>query len=153
MWFIDTSVLTELLEVPGKCQQAEQIRRDFDERWHRGHKFVLPISTIIETGNHIAQCHAAGRRQAAEKLNKAILAARGSEPPWIIRDITWDDRILQAFLDGDSTGSTLTDLLGSGRMGTGDVSILVERDEFRTNMAYTDVRVWSLEAELSSLEQ
>ena len=58
---IDTSVLCCLLEVPGKetCGSgAERWDRSRVEKLlaeERGSTLVLPLATIIETGNHIAQ--------------------------------------------------------------------------------------------------
>lgn len=40
--------------------------------------------------------------------------------------------------------------MSNGLMGTGDVSILVERDQFLEETAYTNVKVWTLDANLSA---
>ena len=52
---IDTSVFLNLLNVPGKNQDLESIVRSFQEYTDLNVTFILPMATIIETGNHIAQ--------------------------------------------------------------------------------------------------
>lgn len=149
VWLIDTSVFVEILNVPGKSQQHEAVAAKFVSRHENGHRFVLPVTTIIETGNHIAHC-APNRRNAAKRFILALEQAQSDSPPWIVRDVKWDRVLLSRLLEGNSTGSDLLNLLGDGRMGTGDVALLVERDEFRNASSFTDVRVWTLEAALGS---
>lgn len=121
----------------------------FDSLRGSGANFILPITTLIETGNHISHCDH-GRREAAERFAKAVGAARMADPPWTIRDVRWDGGFVDALLAGDSTGSDLVAHLTSRALGAGDVAILVERDQFREETAFTDVRVWSLDAGLIS---
>ncbi len=149
VWLIDTSVFVEILAVPGKSQQHDTIAATFVQRHGKGHKFVLPLTTVIETGNHVAQC-SGDRRGAAARFVRALEQAQRQQPPWIIRDVKWDSVRFGQLMAGDSTGSSLVDLLGDGRMGTGDVALLVERDEFRAASSYRDVRIWTLEKSLSS---
>lgn len=62
----DTSVMCVWLQVPGKdtCGQGETaltyniVRKKIENEKKEGTIFVLPIASIIETGNHIA--HADG---------------------------------------------------------------------------------------------
>lgn len=56
VWFIDTPVFLELLDIPGRASQHEEIGRAFVARADRGDEFILPVTTIVETGNHVAQC-------------------------------------------------------------------------------------------------
>lgn len=52
--FIDTSVMMNLLEVPEMCSDAEKIKEEWIEVLKAEDVLILPIATIIETGNHIA---------------------------------------------------------------------------------------------------
>ena len=148
--FLDTSVFANLLDVPGRAQQREEVLQEFDRLSSLGAKFVLPITTIIETGNLIFYAEG-DRRSAAQRLVNALQAARTEDPPWTVRAVNWDDDFVAALIDGDSTGSCLVDLISDKRLATGDVSILVERDQFLAGTAFTDVRVWSLDSQLNSL--
>lgn len=145
--FIDTSVLASLLRVPGRSDDADELQADFKRLQAEGAKFIIPVTCIIETGNLIAN-GGGDRRSAAERLAEAIKAARSQSPPWAIRDVSWDDQFLEALLAGDSTGSDMVTTVGNGLMGNGDLAILVERDRFRDESAFSDVRVWSTDANL-----
>lgn len=148
--FIDTSVLVELLAVPGKSQRSEatldELRRKTDTGRYR---FVIPVSAIIEAGNFVAQAPG-DRRRTADRFQKMVMAAKRQDPPWIIRDILWGEQFLQAILDGDSTGTDLLTHFTNKTLGTGDLAILVERDEFRRDTAFTDVRIWTLDDKLAA---
>ncbi|WP_091117259.1 hypothetical protein [Nocardioides psychrotolerans] len=149
MIFIDTSVFANLIEVNGNSQDRASVLEQFDAFVNSGARFVLPITTIVETGNLIF--YAGGDpRPAAERLVGALSAAQEVNPPWTVRAVDWDLGFVAALIDGDSTGSSLVDLISDKRMASGDVAILVERDRFRDETAYTDVRVWSLDSQLQA---
>jgi hypothetical protein len=144
--FIDTSVLCELLEVPGMCSQHEDIRSEFELRGDGGERFVIPITAVIETGNHIAQA-AGDRRAAAERFVRFLAAAGSSEAPFTVHRLGWDEEFLTELCAGNATGQPFIDL-ANAKMGAGDVAILVERDRFRRDSAYTQVQVWTLDQAL-----
>ncbi|MFM5322136.1 hypothetical protein ACET9O_21380 [Aeromonas caviae] len=61
---IDTSVFLNLLDVPNRNGEREQVYQAFSEYVELGATFILPMATIIETGNHIAQNGDGGTRRA-----------------------------------------------------------------------------------------
>ena len=146
IWFIDTSVLCELVKVPGKDQQHKEISAEFKKRIQDGDRFVIPITAVVETGNHIANAKTGDRRGAATTLSQFLHMVATGTPPWEINDVHWGPEFVIAFLAGDSTGQSFVDLAGNAQMGGGDISILVERDVYRTRSAGWDVKVWTLEA-------
>lgn len=62
--FIDTSVLVEILRIPGKSQCHEATVAQLNERATAGTRFILPTATIIETGKHVFQLKDGGARRA-----------------------------------------------------------------------------------------
>ncbi len=146
--FVDTSVLLQLIGMDGD-EAARQIAAEFEARKAGGQRFVIPATAIVETGNRIAQ-HSSDRRRLAERLQFVLQAASAADPPWIIRAATLDPQFIQELLDGNSTGSDLVTLLGDGRLGTGDVALLVERDQFLRETAYVSADVWTLDRELKA---
>lgn len=86
---LDTSILCVWLEVPGKnfCgsdgDQWDKSRVDEKIQVEEEAKttFVLPIASIIETGNHIAQA-SHSRRECAQNLADIILKCAQSQSPW-----------------------------------------------------------------------
>ncbi len=149
--FIDTSVLCELVQVPGKSQRPHDVMSEFRRRVQDGEGFVLPITALIETGNHIAQA-SGNRRSAAERLANLMDAAARSREPFVLHQTTWDADFLDDLCGGDSTGQPFVDLAGNGQMGAGDVAILVERDRFLSASSFErdDVKIWTLEATMGS---
>lgn len=86
---IDTSILCVWLQVPGKetCgsdknqwnkERLEPILADEEKKKTI---FVLPLATIVETGNHIAQAKSK-RYEIAQKLAEIITAAVDEKTPW-----------------------------------------------------------------------
>ncbi len=86
---LDTSVLCCWLRVPGK-EEAGPV----DDRWNheridallrvereKNSTFVLPMATLIETGNHIAQAPAQ-RFECAISLASYLREAAEAQSPW-----------------------------------------------------------------------
>lgn len=149
MLFVDTSVLCNLVDVPGRNQQRDEVMAEFRRLITEGTRFVIPVTAVVETGNHISQA-AGDRRAAAATLVRFLEQAAASESPWQLHAVTWDARFLAALRAGGGTGQSLIDLLGSAQMGTGDVAILCERDEFRSRTNFREVGIWTLERILTS---
>lgn len=126
--------------------RQQGVADEFAARQAAGQQFVIPVTAVIEPGNQIAQL-SADRRTYAERLCNVVDESRGQNPPWIVRAVTWDESFLDALVGGDSTGSDLVTLLGN-KLGTGDVAILVERDQFVSETAYVRTEIWTLDAEL-----
>ena len=146
--FVDSSVLMRLIGMDGDAA-ARETAEQFEDRIAAGQQFVIPVTAIVEVGNLIAQ-QSSNRRKLAERLQEVLRTAQAADPPWIIRAVTMDQQFIQELLDGNSTGSDLVTLIGDGRLGTGDVALLVERDQFLRGTQYTSAEVWSLDQELTA---
>jgi len=147
--FIDTSVLCSLLAIPDKDQDQDQVRSDFVE--HRRHAdFVLPVTAIIETGNHIAQIKDGGRRrECAEKFAEIIQMIVDRTAPWTLNSVEWDEAYLRSLLAGAGTGTRLVDL-AIAKLGCGDLSILAEIDRYRARTADVEILLWTLDSQLNA---
>lgn len=86
---IDTSVLCVWLKVPGKetcgSSQAlityEMVAEKIEEERKLGTTFILPLATIIETGNHIA--HSSGdRKSLGDEFAQIMIASADETSPW-----------------------------------------------------------------------
>lgn len=55
IWIVGTVILLNVLDVPGKNQDREQVLQDFKTRIERGDKFLLPFGAILETRSYIAR--------------------------------------------------------------------------------------------------
>lgn len=146
--FIDTSILCELLQVPGKSDPSllAAVTAEMDERARTGERFVIPVTALIETGNHIAQC-AGDRYRLAGKLTAMVRAAVEGHAPWLVLETHLDRDFLEQLCAGASTGQSL-EALAAAKVGAGDVALLVERDQFLASSAVSAAQVWSLDAGL-----
>lgn len=101
--FVDTSILLELLEVPGKSQQPEVVREQLGEMVAAHAQLVLPIATVIETGNHITQLADGGsRRRCAERFVGLLRLTVQGHVPWVLHSVAWDESMLGKLCDGTS---------------------------------------------------
>jgi hypothetical protein len=123
---LDTSVLCCWLEVPGK-QEAGPV----SDRWNharidtllrsegaKGSTFVLPIATLIETGNHIAQAPQL-RFDCATQLANHLREAADARSPWAAfteQSALWEAGNLRELADNWPR-------LAAGGMSIGDATI------------------------------
>lgn len=43
-----------LLRIPHMCQEYESVKKEFNEAIKQNETLILPLATIIESGNHIS---------------------------------------------------------------------------------------------------
>lgn len=149
--FVDTSVLLNIVQVPGKDQDYEQVVEELRDRVERGEELVLPVTAVVECGNHVAQIKGAhdDRFAAAGRFVNVLRAVRDGEAPWTFNQTEWDGEYWSALIGGAGTGEPLEELLNRG-IGTGDVAILAERETYRRRTGLQDVRIWTLDVGLSA---
>jgi hypothetical protein len=79
---VDTSILCEILEVPKLCRDSPAVLAELDAKVRRRESLLLPMSSILETGNHVGQVgDGRQRRAAAEKFIALIQQAIRGETP------------------------------------------------------------------------
>ncbi len=86
---LDTSILCIWLEVPGKetcgsgasCIDFAKVDKEIQSAVAMNYTLVLPLATIIETGNHIAQAPE-WRHQRASQLADLMVNAANESTPW-----------------------------------------------------------------------
>lgn len=147
--FIDTSILCNLVPVPGYAQHQDQVAEEMALRLDCGEQFILPITSVIETGNHIAQLPSGGvRREAATKLDAMLRLICAGRAPWILHDVAWNGSFLQKLLDGANTKTSYVDHAMEG-VGAGDLCILTERQAF-SERSRIPAGIWTLDGGLSA---
>jgi hypothetical protein len=149
--FVDTSILCNLLEVPGKSQDREKVVEELQRKMRsRDCDLLLPMTAVIETGNHIAQL-ADGRlrRSCAERFAEVLRMVVEGKAPWALNEVEWDAAHLRSLVAGGRTGSTLVEH-ACNRLGCGDLNILVERDRYLDRTSGVEAGVWTLDELLSS---
>lgn len=144
--FVDTSILLNVLDVPGKNQNRAQVLKDLASRTMSGVQFVLPATTIIETGNHVSQLpRGDDRRRCGAALVLVLRQIIDGEAPWVLHEAAWDGDLLTTLCDGPPRHGDLVDLLTAQAMGTGDMAILAERNRYAARVSHVEVGVWTLD--------
>ncbi|WP_083743441.1 hypothetical protein [Mycobacterium rhizamassiliense] len=148
--FIDTSVFCHLIEVPGRttAQESAHFGDEFKVRYANGVRFVLPITTIVETGNFIVQC--SDPHPVAVRFHKALELAASDEPPWILHDLAWNGEFIRELLVGNGTGTTLVNHFATKALGAGDLTILVERDRYARTRSFAAVDIWTTDGKFNA---
>lgn len=155
--FIDTSVLLCILDIPGKNQNRDPLVEEFKNLVTTpGSTLILPVATIIETGNHIAQLSEGGlRRHRMEALAKLLIDSSSATAPWVIGNVHWDRDFIWSIVHGLPHGALagLVDLASQG-VGVGDVSIVHEMERYRSSTntpSAQTIRLWTLDHGLQAI--
>ena len=151
---IDTSIFLNLLDVPYCNESRAEVAQDFETFAEAGCSFLLPMATILETGNHIAQNGDGNlRRETAQRFVLAVKGAFSGEAPWrpVVFPVT--EEIL-------SWIGTFPDCAGRNKApdkpeGTsfGDLTIIQEYEKACARFPMSEVFIWSLDSDLQSYHQ
>ncbi|HHP5355565.1 hypothetical protein ACK3YH_00550 [Aeromonas caviae] len=147
---IDTSVFLNLLDVPNRNGEREQVYQAFSEYVELGATFILPMATIIETGNHIAQNGDGGTRRAtAQRFCEQVGAAFCGNAPYQISEFPNSQEVL-AWLHSfpEQAGQNKTPTKTTEGTSFGDLSIIEEYNKCRRRFSMSEVFIWSLDSDL-----
>jgi hypothetical protein len=140
--------------VPNRNQQRELVLQDFQTYIESGCSFLLPMATILETGNHIAQ-NGDGtiRRRTAIHFVKEVKAAFAGEAPWSITTLPKKEEML-LWIDQfpNLAGRNKTTDKQEG-ISFGDLSIIKEFDKYCNLFKMSEVFIWSLDGDLNRYHQ
>ncbi|MDO5296458.1 MAG: hypothetical protein Q4F00_07490 [bacterium] len=119
VYFIDTSILLNILDVPKRNQERENVVQKMERMISERNGFILPLAAIIETGNHIAHIEDGNqRRDRAERLSDLIRNVLNDDFPWVYnKNEIADDDLLKI-------AEKFPDYAQQRFMGLGDMSIL-----------------------------
>lgn len=143
---VDTSVLLNILDVPGRNESRPAVLAELESLIEASHHLFIPMAAIVEVGNHIAQLgNGALRRAAAERFVAEVRKALSNEAPW--KPINFPSNLdvlswLDAFPDAAMQG-----------LGMGDLSIRKEWEDLCRKYPMSRVRVWTLDADLAGLDR
>lgn len=149
--FVDTSVLVNLPDIPFMNDRRAELLGEQQRKQAAGLQLILPVTSVIETGNHIAQlAEGAQRRSCAERFAGLLRLVADRKAPWVLHEVAWDRAFLRELADGGSTRTTLIEH-ASSKVGCGDLSILVERDRYRAGVASgVSAGIWTLDEALAA---
>ncbi len=152
---LDSSILCEILCVPGKFDKHSGVLEQFKKYKKRNdefftqcqqtcYEFYLPLATIIETGNHIGQIDDGNiRRQRAELFVEFVKKALMGETPF--RLLKWELSEMKEWID------SFPDFTTRQNGGIGDLSIVKEYERLRDQPpSNLPIKIWSKDTHLSS---
>ncbi len=143
---VDTSVLLNVLAVPGCSQDRDVIGREFAELIEADATFHLPMGAVFETGNHIAAVpDGRQRRQRAEVLRDHVREAVAGRAPWVLVPLP-DTGQLMEWLEGFPESATR----GAGMV---DLSIVKAWKQACTRHPGRRVRIWALDQHLAGYDR
>lgn len=141
-FLVDTSVMDDLLNIPGKNQHHEEVYKKLLSHTEAGVTLILPAATVIEVGNHIAQIAGSQRFEFATKFSKLLLDAANGIPPWVFGppfDMATLVRIANQLPEA-----------AKQQIGGGDLSIIAAYERYIETTPSVSVGIWSLDAHLAS---
>ncbi|HBL31010.1 MAG TPA: hypothetical protein DD490_29635 [Acidobacteria bacterium] len=143
---LDTSILCELLRIPDHCDAPEEIAAGLSRKIRDRESLLLPMSAIVETGNHIGQIRSGRQRRAtAEKLVRLVRQAILGESPFTPTPF-FESEALLAWLD------EFPDWAVQGA-GLADLTIKKEWDRLCLLHPQRRIYIWSLDTHLSSYDR
>lgn len=141
---IDTTIFCEILQVAHKSdkQKATKVREELIAK-SQSESLLLPMTTVLETGNHIGQ-NGDGtlRRKTAQRFVEQVKRALDGTAPFVVTPML-DRARLVALLE------TFPDWVQQ-KSGLGDLTI---RDVFDQQCALSPNRlvyIWSMDTHLQS---
>ncbi len=152
---LDTSVYLNILDVPDFNQDRDEVFTTLQDSIGCGDYFLLPLATVWETGNHIADlADGQTRRQHAARLLEDVTKAFGGNAPY--RATHFPDR--EEFLKwlGDFPDTVMRSKSAKKQregVSLADLSIIKEWERNCALHPMSRVRIWSLDSDLASYDR
>lgn len=146
---IDTSVLCNIIDIPHMNQDHKVIMEELVLLQKDPQQtLILPLATIIETGNHIAHiANGSYRRERAQTMAELINRTVNDQAPWSYygQEFEREDllEISRAVVDNAII-----------EIGIGDLSIVQVYKKYKNTVpAIGSIRIWSLDNHLQSYRE
>ena len=142
---VDTSILVNVVGVPTKSDQRDEVLDTMTHHIERGDILMLPAATVLETGNHIAQNGDGNQRRACAEDLRDVVEQAIDGTPWQLVPLPENPARF---------ASLLTDFpdYAMREVGLGDLSIIEAWmdacDRFRGRIA-----IWSLDQDLRGYDR
>ncbi len=143
---VDTSVLLNVLRVPNRSASRASVMVRLEQHIRASDQLLLPMATVLETGNHIAQNgNGSQRRQCATEFVDIVRDAAADSMPWSLVQLP-DHGDLMAWLDRFPD-------YAAAETGLGDVSIIGAFEQACRTFQGWRVTIWSLDGDLQGYDR
>jgi hypothetical protein len=149
--YVDTSIILNLLDVQFMNDDRVTVLSEFEIAVKNRDTMILPLSSIIETGNQIAHVSdGVQRRRAAEKFSELLRKMARGEFPWTIDKLSLNEEDLIYYADN------FVDYANS-EIGFGDLLIIHEFTRYVDNLRDAGrsgicIQIWSLDNHLAGYQ-
>lgn len=141
---IDSSIMLNLLDVPKCNDERDKVISKFQEYLEKGDQFILPIATIIETGNDIVnKTQGNKRRIIAERFADWLKKTSENIAPWSCESSEISNEDLEYYAENYVSFATR-------RVGMGDLSIVRTFEKCVQKLPFRDVMIWSIDGDLGN---
>lgn len=147
---LDTSVYLNVLDVPGWNQDRDDVLAEFAIRVEADDHFLLPLASVWETGNHIADLGDGNlRRRYATKLVNDVKKAVAGDVPYRPTYFPPPEEFV-AWLEDFPNYAQRNKSAKKTREGVSlaDMSIVKEWERTCRLHSMRTVRIWSLDGDL-----
>ncbi len=143
---VDTTVLLNVLDVPGRNQRREEVFEQFEQVMEAGASLLLPMAAVFEVGNHIAKLADGGlRRRYAGTFCDQVHAALNGEAPWVLVPLPEAQQLAKWL--GDFPDCAMREV------GMSDLSMIKAWEEACSRNPSRRVRIWSLDGGLRGYDR
>lgn len=143
---VDTTVFLNVLGVPGHCQHVQEVLEELESQVQASSEFLLPISVVLESGNHIADLTNGDHRwRWGEILRDQVRAAIEGGSAWGLTPLPTEndlDSWMQEFPQAAREGVTAVNV----------TVIKAWRAAYHKNPSRR-VRIWSLNQRLQGYDR
>ena len=143
---VDTSVLLNLLDVPGRNQDRDAVLGRFEALWNDGVNLLLPFAAIFEAGNHVARLqNGRQRREYAQRFSDRVREALNGQAPWTVTPLPNPREVadwLEDFPEYAMRGVNM-----------GDLSIVKTWESARARHPRHRVSIWSLDQDMDGYDR
>jgi hypothetical protein len=151
---LDTTVYLNVLNIPGRNQDRQDVLDSFQARVQDGDHFLLPMATIWETGNHISRLpNGALRYRYAFLLAENVANALKGDAPYHTTYFP-DSGVFSSWLNAFpnlAQRNKSPDKTTEG-ISLSDHSIIKEWEQTCNRHALSRVLIWSLDSDLAAYD-
>lgn len=144
--FIDTSILLNILDVPGRNADRDSVVKEFEQliKDRTKQTLILPLATIIETGNHIAHIsNGEIRRMVGVRMAELLRRTASNQAPWEYYGRGLDPADLLKLAEKFPE-------CAMQEMGMGDLSIIHAYEKYKEEVpAIGSIMIWSKDKHLA----
>lgn len=153
---LDTSIVVEVLEVPGKSSKTSDVVAAIERKQSAGTRLFIAAAALIETGGHVSRIEDGTlRRACAQRFKTLIEKTLDGYAPWSLRPLSWDEPFLRALIRLPGQGHDMVQAIQTKYLQFGDLGVLQELLQLRANLDPTavEVKLWTLDEKLDAASQ